>query len=194
MYWGYSKPRGQIGHAIRALCAMLALTLSVLLTSPAQAQRATAQARAEAVVVTPLSFVKVDDLNFGSLVPSNTAGTVVLAPTGARTATGGVQLAAGAAPQPASFAGRGSRNQLVSIQVTSNTRTLTRVGGGDTMTMDTFIIGSTPTAQLTTTPLSFRITNTNGLFAFPIGATLRVKARQTPGTYTGTFSVTLNYQ
>ena len=43
-------------------------------------------------------------------------------------------------------------------------------------------------------PLAFRIASSTGMFAFPLGATLRVGARQAPGIYTGTFSVVLEYQ
>lgn len=178
----------------RATCAAFAVALGALLPTPALAQTVVATGRAEAVVVSMLSFFKVDDMVFGSIIPGPTAGTVVLAPSGARTRTGGVQLATGAVPQPASFAGRGSNNQRVSISVSSSTVTLNRIGGGGTMTMNTFIIGSTPTAQLTTTPLAFRINSPSGIFQFPVGATLQVKANQAPGKYVGNFAVTLQYQ
>ena len=61
------------------------------------------------------------------------------------------------------------------------------------MRVRTFVIGSTPTAVLTTTPTRFRIAALNGVFNFPIGATLEVGANQAPGFYTGTWSITLNY-
>lgn len=195
MSWGYSTPRGQIGLAIRALCAALMLALGIGTPQCAQAQvQASATARAEAVVVTNLTFVKVDDLNFGSIIPGTTAGTVVLSPAGVRTRTGGARLASSGTVQPASFAGKGTFNQQVRINLISNTTTLTRVGGGGTMTMDTFIIGSTPTAQITTTPRTFRIGSSNGIFLFPVGATLRVKANQAPGTYVGSFTISVEYQ
>lgn len=160
----------------------------------ALAQSASAPAQSEAVVVSMLSFFKVDDLSFGRIIPGQTAGTVVLAPTGVRTRSGGVALASGAAPQPAAFAGRGTFNQQVTISVGSNSITLNRIGGGGTMTMDSFVIGSTPTASLTTAPLAFRIGSSTGQFQFPVGATLRVKANQRSGNYAGTFTVTLQYQ
>ncbi len=163
--------------------------------SPACAQdRATTQGRAQAVIVTPLSFFKVNDLVFGRIIPGPTAGTVIIAPSGTRTVTGGVRAATGLPHQPASFAGRGSFNQLVNISINATSRTLTRVGGSQTMVMDTFIIGSTPTATLTTSPVAFRIGSTNGMFQFPVGARLRVGANQAPGTYRGTFTITLQYQ
>lgn len=184
----------KIGNRI---CRSLAVSTGLVccaLAWPSAAQTVGTAVQAEAVVVTPLSFFKVDDLVFGSIVPSGAAGTVVIAPSGARTKTGGVILASGATPQPARFAGMGSRNQAVNIRLGSNSVTLNRVGGGGNMTMNTFIIGSTPTAQLTTAPTTFRIASSTGMFLFPVGATLRVKANQAPGSYTGNFAITLQYQ
>ena len=70
---------------------------------------------------------------------------------------------------------------------------ITVTGPGTAMTVTQFEIGSTPTAILTATPTIFRIAGANGVFIFPLGARLNVNANQAPGTYTGTFTVTLNY-
>lgn len=145
---------------------------------------------AEITIVRPLSFVIDDNLDFGSLVPSNVAGVVTMAPTGARTATNGIVLV-GAGHKPASFAGQGTYNQRVDVSLGSNSIFIT--GPGAPMRVRTFVIGSTPTAVLTTTPNRFRIAALNGVFNFPIGATLEVGANQAPGFYTGTWSITLNY-
>lgn len=66
-------------------------------------------------------------------------------------------------------------------------------GPGAPMRVRTFVIGSTPTAVITTTPTRFRIGAVNGIFNFPIGATLEVGANQAAGTYTGNWTITLNY-
>lgn len=195
MHWGVSMLRGRFGIAIRAVCAMAFCVLSLGVAGSASAQEtASAVARAEAVVVANLTFIKVDDLSFGRVVPGTTAGTVVLSPAGTRTATGGARLATGGLVQPAAFAGKGTFNQQLTIRISNNSITLNRVGGGGTMTVDTFIIGSTPTAQITTSPQTFRIASSTGIFRFPLGATLRVKANQQPGTYVGSFTITVNYQ
>lgn len=166
---------------------------SVLLAVPAAAKEvAQATGTAQAVVVTRLSLLKVEDLNFGQIVAGTTAGTIVINPDGTRSRTGGV-MAIGDGFNPASFAGYGFRNQTVQISVGSNTPTIRRVGGTETMRFDTFTIGSAPPTTLTTTPRTFRINSTTGMFAFDLGATLRVGARQAPGMYTGTFSVTISY-
>jgi hypothetical protein len=175
--------------------ALGALTLAVA-AQPAEAQQTqgptrTRQAEAKSIVLRQLSFFRVQDLDFGDIIPGPTAGVVRILPDGSRTVTGGVTVV-GNTHQPARFAGLGSFNQQVLINVSANTIQLT--GPGAPMTLSQFEIGSTPTAILTTTPLRFRITSTIGQFNFPLGARLAVGANQAAGNYTGTFSITLNYQ
>lgn len=171
---------------------MVALTGLAMATPVSAKEIAQATGSSQAVVVTRLSLVKVDDLKFGQIVAGTTAGTIVINPDGTRIRTGGI-LAIGSGFSPANFAGYGFRNQTVQISVGSNTSTIRRVGGTETMQFDTFTIGSAPPTTLTTTPRSFRINSTTGMYAFNLGATLRVGARQASGMYTGTFSVTVNY-
>ncbi len=164
--------------------------LAALAPAPALAQVARTTT-AETVIVRQLSFIKDEDLDFGTILPSATAGQVRLEPNGTRTATGGVTLV-GSTHQAARFAGFGTYNQQVLISMSANTIQLT--GPGAPMTVSQWEIGSTPTAILSTTPMRFRIGATNGVFNFPLGARLNVGANQAPGVYTGTFSITLNYQ
>ena len=146
---------------------------------------------AEAVVVTPLSFIEVGDLKFGTIIPSTTSGgNVVLAPNGTRTATNGIILV-GNSHEVAEFAGQGTQNQIVDISVGANTIWLT--GPGPRMRVRRFTIGSTPTTILTTNPQFFRIGSPTGIFRFPVGAELRVRRNQPAGLYTGTWDITLNY-
>lgn len=176
------------------LMSLAVASASLALPNVAQArERVRATATAQAIVVKRLSFIKTADLDFGKLVAGNRAGTVTIAPGGARTATGGVTLA-GEDGHPATFAGYGYPNQIVNISINTNTGTLRRVSGTETMRFDTFIVGSTPQAQITTAPLAFRVASSSGMFSFPLGATLRINAGQVPGVYTGTFSITLQYQ
>ena len=123
--------------------------------------------------------------------PGATGGTVRLLPSGARTTTGSVTTV-GASQQVAGFAGFGSVNQQVLISLAANSIQIT--GPGAPMTVSAFEIGSSPTVILSTTPQRFRITAANGIFAFPVGATLTVNANQAPGTYSGVWTITLNYQ
>lgn len=159
----------------------------------AEARPVVASAHAKAVVVKRLSFIKTGDLDFGRILPGTSAGTVTIKPDGSRAVTGGARFSGGDS-HPATFAGYGSPNQIVMIELSRNTVQLRRAGGTETMRLETFVIGSTPQAQLTTSPLAFRIATSTGMFAFPVGATLRVGARQVPGIYSGTFSLILEYQ
>jgi Domain of unknown function (DUF4402) len=157
-------------------------------SSPAYAEQE--QADAQIAIVRPLEFIRVENLNFGRVIRASTAGTVTIAPNGTRTKTGGVILT-GSGFQAAAFAGMGTNNQRVDISLGANQIFIT--GPGAPMRVHSFVIGSTPTANLTTTPLRFRINSATGIFNFPVGATLDVGANQTPGTYTGTWTITLNY-
>ncbi len=151
-----------------------------------------ASAPSQAVIVRPLSFFKVQDLLFGSIVRGTTAGTVTVAPDGTRTSTGGVTLV-GTGYQPARFAGDGDPGQTVRIRM--NTPTITITGPGAPMTVDTFTIGSTPTNTVLGGGWdNFTLGGAGGVFNFPLGARLQVNANQAAGTYTGTFSIELQYQ
>lgn len=187
---------------IRSACRAVSAMLTVLLLAcvlPLHAARAQAgggtdsdTADARAIVVTQNSFFLVQDLHFGDILAGNTATSVIrLQPDGTRTRLSGNAVLVNNNHQPARFAGRGRRNQLVLISVSSATINLT--GPGAPMQVSQFEIGSTPTAFLTLAPLSFTITSTNGIFNFPVGARLRVNANQAPGLYTGTFEVNLDY-
>jgi hypothetical protein len=151
------------------------------------------QGATEVAIVENLTLVRTEQLDFGGIIAGTTAGTVVVSPLGVRTATGGAVLAGGA-PQAAAFAGRGRRNQLMTITFGAPSITITRGGGTQTMTVDSFTINNPPSATLAVAGPRYRISATNGFFEFPVGATLRVGANQTPGLYTGTFSMTANYQ
>lgn len=142
-------------------------------------------------MVTPLSFIQVENLEFGSVISSPTAGTVTLSVNSTRTATGGVLLT-GTGHQAARFAGRGSQNQRVRIRITPNAITLS--GPGPAMTVDNFVIGPAPSLQQVGASPNYRIMPADGIFWFTVGGRLSVGASQPSGTYSGTFSATLEYQ
>jgi hypothetical protein len=166
--------------------AMVAAGACAMLLAPGKANAATMSSTVQLTIVAPFTVVKIADLEFGALMPSAAAGTVVINPTtGARTTTGGVTGASGSY-FPAHFATAGSPNQHITIRLPNSNRTLTRVGGGATMTARTFRRDNTP-------PVSARL-DANGNFEFRVGATLNVGANQMPGRYVGSFDVEVNYQ
>lgn len=180
-------------NGAKSLRLLLCLGASaiVALANGSAAHAENVVADAQIAVVQPLQFISVENLEFGRIIRGTTAGTVVMTPTGVRTATGGVTLI-GNDFQPSKFAGMGRNNQRVDISLGANSIFLN--GPGAPMRVHTFVVGSTPTVILSTTPLRFRINSPTGIFVFPVGATLDVGANQTPGTYTGNWSITLEYQ
>ncbi|MFN5643305.1 MAG: DUF4402 domain-containing protein [Sphingomonadales bacterium] len=181
---------GFIEKAAMRTSAFFAVSLTCIgFATPAYAD--VERTQSQVGVVTRLSFIQTEELSFGQIFASNASGTITVAPSGVRSRTGGVTLT-GNTHHTAIFAGFGQPNQRVQISLGSNSIFLT--GPGTRMRAHTFVIGSTPTAVLTTTPRVFRIATPSGGFAFPVGATLDVNANQTPGTYRGTWTITLNYQ
>jgi Domain of unknown function (DUF4402) len=179
---GTLRGHSSSGFAVGVMLAALA--------APATAAPASAPAQSKAIVLRPLSFFRVQDMNLGDIIPGTAGGTVRLLPNGTRTSTGTVVLV-GSTHQPARFAGLGTPNELISVTVSPASVSLT--GPGAPMLLTLIEIGSTPTAILSATPTFFRIGSALGNYNFPVGATLAVGANQAEGVYSGTFTMTLNY-
>ncbi|VXC56042.1 DUF4402 domain-containing protein [Massilia sp. 9I] len=124
-------------------------------------------------------------LDFGSFV-ANTGGTVVLSPTGVRSRTGGVVLlnspGAGQAGFNVGKSNGGATNKAVIISTPAN-GSVRLSSGANSMAVNTFV---TNPASIASVP--------NGGTTLGVGATLTVAPSQPPGNYTGTFSLTVNFQ
>ncbi len=159
-----------------------ALLLGML--APAPTFAATASGTGTATIVTPLSLVNTEALRFGSVIPSAAPGTVTIdAFTEARTVTGGV-TAYGGTTSAAKFSGLTSPPSHLKIDVPNGSITITRVGGTETMTVSNFELNGDKNDWVPA----------NTLFEFQVGARLNVGANQAPGTYVGTFDVTVTYR
>lgn len=179
----------------------VALALALLSAAgPSVAQTATGTATA--VIVEPLGLVKVEDLRFGRIAASNTAGTITVnADTGACTASGGVRSAGGCGF--GQFSGQGARRLTVRIQIPSSVSLAGPAGA--TMVADTITLGASPDLaflgsngngngnSLGTAP-RYQINSNSGLFTFRLGGRLNVAAGQKSGQYSGTFPITVQYQ
>lgn len=128
------------------------------------------------------SFTNNRALAFGRFV-AGTGGTIILSPAGARTSTGGVLLLS-SSPASASFtwsdtspanAGKTCAIGLPSSATLSN--------GTNQMTLNQFTSNPSGTSLMT-----------GGSLTFTVGATLTVGANQPRGNYSGSFSVTIQYQ
>ena len=176
-------------NIIRLCAAALSTTLFFCAASSNTASaQATATASASATIVTPISIAKTADMNFGNVaVNTSNNGTVVLAPAGSRTATGGVTLPATVgSPAAASFTVSGEANYTYAITLPSSTITLAETSNpSNQMSAGTF----------TSTPSATGTLSASGSQVLSVGATLNVAANQAAGTYTTTqdFDVTVNY-
>lgn len=155
-----------------------------LWASPTLAHAAipTQQATATAVVLLPLTMVKLEDMDFGDLSTTG-AGTAVLDPNAATLTTTGPVSSLGGSPHCAEFTGAAGSASVVNIKVPNSPITLTRVGGTETMKVSNFTVQGQ----------SKRALAKAASFTFRVGGTLAVAAGQTEGLYVGTFNVTVQY-
>jgi hypothetical protein len=193
-------PRLQARGAHRLHAAVCALLASLALPSAASAQNVpsdTATAESQAVFLTPGSIAKTRDMNFGTIAPGITPGTVVLTPAQVATCTATAPLVRTGTCTSARFAIRGKRNNRVRIRE-NNGGTITLNGpGGATMLLTNLTFGSTGmTAVNGGNGWNFgnwRIDAVNGITAFWVGGTLHVGAAQAPGVYNGTLVLQIQF-
>lgn len=197
--WGSCRGGG-LRQRGRAAAAALVLAYVMLFPPLALAQTrsvVTATSTAQAAILEPASLLKVQDMNFGRIAARSVAGTVVLNPaTDACTTTNG--LVHVGVCLPARFAGRGRRNLIARFTFPTSVN-LTRVGGG-TMVLNNFTFDASGDLQLQINGngngagnIRYLIVSTSGQFTLEMGGTLNVGANQQPGTYTGTFNVSVQY-
>ncbi|GEO01323.1 hypothetical protein NSE01_31550 [Novosphingobium sediminis] len=140
---------------------------------------------AQATILTPLTIAPIDALSFGQLTRPTAAGTVVLAPSGAITTTGGVVTSTAIVQTirrgPGTFAVVGEAARAFSVDLP--TVVILRQGTRN-MRLSAFRSNWTPGA----------VFSAQRSFALSVGATLNVGANQRTGTYTGTYAVTVTYQ
>ena len=184
----------------RGACALLAASFAALVSSQAAAQAVdgdTATARIQTVIQTPGSIDKTADMNFGSIAQSSNAGTVVLAPgaTATCTTTGGL-IRTGVC-RAARFSIYGRRNWKVRIRETNGGVVTLNGPAGATMTMNAITMSYTDL-----TPVNgangwnlgrYNIDNNTGIAEIWLGGTLNVGVAQTPGVYTGTVVIQIQF-
>jgi hypothetical protein len=124
-------------------------------------------------------------LDFGRFVAAS-GGTVIVSPTGGRTRTGGVILLNSPTANPATFivskSSNGGTNKAIIISLPANGSTRL-TSGSNSMAVDAFVSSPATLTTVTTTGTTLSV-----------GATLTVAGNQAPGTYSGSFPVTVNFQ
>ena len=165
------------------LSVAAALSLMLPTASIAAPIGATPPATGRALILIPLTLTKIDDLDFGTVVPSGLSGAISIdAATGSRTIVGGLSGVPSDPGHRAYFATAGSPNQQVMVTV-SQPLALTS-GAGDTV----------PVLALTLEGASIRtIDPTTRNFFFGVGGIIMVGANQPEGVYSATFNVTATY-
>ena len=161
---------------------VIATMTAVLFASAAPASAANSTTgRGKVLLLIPLTLTKVDDLSFGTIVPSPVAGTVTInAKTGARTSAGGVTLVPSDVGQRGLFAWAATPGQPVDFDITYPA-TLDD-GAGHSVQVAVLYLQNSST-----------ITDGAGVAQTGVGGSILISANQTAGTYTNTFEVTANY-
>lgn len=158
----------------------LCLTTLGLLLSYQNANAATATGNATAQIYTKINVSETTQMNFGKIAISTTASTVKLAATGNTIDCPGTYECTGS-PSSAVFNITGTTGQGVTIAYTNGTIT----SGANTMPIKVTSI-TTPN----TTSITSLIAGNNTL---NVGGEIDVATNQASGTYTGTYTVAVNY-
>ena len=154
--------------------AMLALLAA---SSPAAAAQITAATSAN--IVKPVSLTKLQDMDFGTLLVTNYTGTRTIAMSRAGAVTCSADITCSGAPKQARFNIQGTNKLVVLINVAS----AGLVNGGTTIPF---------TADA---PASIALTNSGAPgFDIDVGGSLTVSGSIPAGLYTGTMTVTADYQ
>ena len=165
---------------------VLVIAAIAIVSANSSFAQASATAAASATIVTPITIVKVTDMNFGNVAVSATnPGTVILATTSSRTTGGtGVTLpAVTGTVAAANFTVSGQANYTYAITLPSS---ITITGPASaTMTVNGFVSNPATTGTL----------SAGGTQTLLVGATLNVSAAQAAGVYTNAtgVAVTVNY-
>ena len=139
----------------------------------------------DAVILVPLSIAHNGgaSLDFGTIAPDVGGATVQVTTAGAASVTAGAAVLTGATSADAfTVTGEGGMSYTISLPAT-----ITLTSGGNNMTVNNVVSNPATPATLPAGPGS--VTQT-----LNVGGDLVVGASQAPGTYAGTYTVTVNYQ
>lgn len=159
--------------------ALAASALALVTATPAVtpvALAASAKGRASVMIAQAIVVSEAVPMSFADVAPPASGGAIVL------TATGRISSSAGfifhGKPAAGTFEARGVPNHPTTVAVTSGTPV---IGPGPAMRLSAFTNDAAP---------SF---DGAARLSFAVGATLVVNPNQTPGQYTGTYAVTVNF-
>ncbi|MBW0144009.1 DUF4402 domain-containing protein [Sphingomicrobium clamense] len=171
---------------LKTTAAALSIAGTMMLASPAMAQDATDyDGSAQALVLVPLQLTKIADLDFGTVIRGTTDGTVVISAFGsARAAGGGVTLHPGDEGNRAEFATAATPGQQVDFTLTYPVGGVLSDGNGNDVTLQALFLDG---------PSSRTADPVLGVIFVNVGGIVEVPANQVDGEYTGTFTLTAEY-
>lgn len=152
-----------------------AVMAAALMAGQAQAANSVS-AGATVEIAAPIAITQDTALAFGNIGPSAASGTVTIAVGGGKSVTGGVSDLGGSHAAGA-FTVTGASGASYSVTIPAS---VSLTGPGTAMS-----------ASLTDDASG---TLTGGSETFNVGATLSVGANQTAGSYSGTYTVSVDYQ
>jgi hypothetical protein len=159
--------------------AVLPVLTAALLAAATPAHAAQITAVTSANIVKPVSLTKLQDMDFGTLLVENYAGTRTVTISRAGVVTCAADIACSGAPRQARFNVQGTNRLVVLISVASTGL----VNGSDS-------IAFAPDAPSSVTLTSSGVPGNN----FDVGGSLTVSGSIPAGLYSGTMTVTANYQ
>lgn len=152
------------------------------------AQTSTASASASATIVSPIAIAKTSDLVFGKLAVGAVGGNVAISTADVVSISGAgttVTQPPGSTGNPASavFGVTGEAGFTYAITLPTDGAVTISDGASHTMAVNGFVSNPGTTGTLSGA----------GTDTLKVGATLVVGNNQVPGTYTGSFNVTVSY-
>jgi hypothetical protein len=173
-------------HIKIALAALVA-TAAFALPAGAQVVTSTAQAEARGTVLQPLTLSRVQDLDFGTILASNIAGSVTIdADDGSRSVSGGVAEVGVNGGQRAVFTGAGPAGDQVDLVLAPPPGMLLYRDATTSLTITSLVLDLANS--------TVRTMDAGGAFSVGVGGTFAIAAGQPAGVYAADFDLTAEYQ
>ena len=170
-------------NSLRFVVVGAALAAASFATSASAAASATATATAE--ILQSLTLTANTALDFGQIA-ANTGGTVTVKADSTVSQTGTLVWTGTRVPAGFTVTGTKGASVVVTLPTVASTLYLGgNVASPNKMTLDTFSVNPVAGMQLDAV---------TGATTFDVGGRLTVGSAQTPGTYSGTFVVSVEYQ
>lgn len=162
---------------------IMATLLAAAICSANPAAAAPASAEARVTIMQPVTMTKTADLVFGDFTTGTTTSIFRIDPrSGVLSQRDGDALSLGGTRSLASIEVSGTALMRVQLSTGKRNILIRRDGGSETMRIDRFRFDNRR-----------KTLDANGQQSFDIGGQLRVGPNQKPGTYRGSFDVSIDY-